>query len=156
ERNSPSPRSSTSARDRRRAHALRGLCAISLLLVGCATASEREFAGHASTSAAGGAGGTTGVGGSGPPTTGSGGDIGPVGVTTGAGGAGVASCSADLQSVLNGDGTVKETCPSDKGCFDGQCIPACEAAGLSKGTIGCDFFDAVPPPYSPVLAGQCY
>lgn len=32
-------------------------------------------------------------------------------------------CSEDLHDVLNGDGSVLETCSLDEGCFSGECIP---------------------------------
>ena len=49
------------------------------------------------------------------------------------------SCSSDLHSVLGSDGNVVETCPSDEGCANGMCVPACQAAAASQGSVGCDF-----------------
>ncbi|MDB5217512.1 MAG: hypothetical protein JWO86_5439 [Myxococcaceae bacterium] len=52
-------------------------------------------------------------------------------------------CSRDLKTVLTGcDGAeqVAETCTADQGCGQGQCVPACTAAELSKGSAGCEFW----------------
>lgn len=68
----------------------------------------------------------------------------------GAGGSG-AGCSADLRDVLAEDGSVVQTCPLDQGCVDGACVPACEAAGASRGTIACDFVVSSPPSYPGAL-----
>jgi hypothetical protein len=54
------------------------------------------------------------------------------------------SCSSDLHSVLGSDGNVVETCPSDEGCANGMCVPACQAAAASQGSVGCDFVMATP------------
>lgn len=54
------------------------------------------------------------------------------------------TCSADLQGIVLSDGTT-QPCPPDQGCFGGACIPACEAAAQSKGSIGCDFYAPDPP-----------
>jgi hypothetical protein len=94
--------------------------------------------------------GTAGAGG-----TGSGLDFGGMGGGTGDG------CSADLQSVVDENGIVVATCPPDQGCFDGTCIPACEAAEKSKGSIGCEFWAADPPflsngPEAASLDGPCF
>lgn len=54
-------------------------------------------------------------------------------------------CSPDLRKVLDGcTGEVVLECPSDQACGDGRCLPACEAASVSQGSIGCDFY-AIPP-----------
>jgi IgGFc binding protein len=53
-------------------------------------------------------------------------------------------CSGDLHQVLGPGGTVIETCPLDEGCAAGKCVPACEAAAASKGTVGCDFMVSTP------------
>lgn len=67
----------------------------------------------------------------------------------GGGGSSVGNaCSADLQSVTDENGTVLMTCPSDQGCFQGQCVPACEAAAKTQGSIGCDYFAPDPPFYA--------
>ena len=53
-------------------------------------------------------------------------------------------CSGDLRNVIDGNGTVVTTCPDDQGCAGGTCVPACQAAGASKGSVGCDY--VVPTP----------
>ncbi|MEJ7729270.1 MAG: IgGFc-binding protein [Polyangiaceae bacterium] len=103
----------------------------------------------------------SGAGGPGPGSgaaSGTGGGIDPSG---GAGGGvpGV-GCSADLQKVVDEDGAILAECPPDQGCFGGQCIPACDAASQSRGSIGCDFY-APDPPFlsngmSSQLDGPCY
>ncbi|NVB41790.1 IgGFc-binding protein [Pseudenhygromyxa sp. WMMC2535] len=60
------------------------------------------------------------------------------------GSAGVA-CTADLQSVVDDQGQIVEQCGPDEGCYEGACIEACEAAALSQGSIGCEYW----APYSP-------
>src|SRR5262245_17835777 len=56
-------------------------------------------------------------------------------VTSGTGEFTGAACSADLQSVVDAMGHVIGQCPSDEGCFEGHCMPACDAAAASKGSI---------------------
>lgn len=56
---------------------------------------------------------------------------------------GRAGCSADLQSVVDENGHAT-ACPSDQGCSDGKCVPACQAAATSHGSVGCDFVVATP------------
>jgi hypothetical protein len=53
-------------------------------------------------------------------------------------------CSGDLHQVTGPGGVVLETCPPDEGCAAGACVPACEAAAASKGTVGCDFLVSTP------------
>src|SRR5437016_349148 len=50
-----------------------------------------------------------------------------------------AHCSADLHDVIDCQGNVVFTCPSDQGCFKGVCEPACDAARDNKSTVGCDY-----------------
>ncbi len=69
------------------------------------------------------------------------------GFATGGNGPGASGCSADLQKTVDAMGNVVEVCPPDQGCSDGQCVPACEAAALSKGSIGCEYFAPTPPFY---------
>ncbi len=54
-------------------------------------------------------------------------------------------CSRDLHKVVD-DCTeaVLEECAPDRGCAAGACVPACESAAASQGSIGCSFY-AVPP-----------
>ena len=59
-------------------------------------------------------------------------------------------CSGDLQSVTDEKGVVQRKCPSDQGCFKGECIPACDAAAQSKGNVGCDFLAATPSFYTTI------
>ncbi len=60
-------------------------------------------------------------------------------------------CSGDLREVIDGNGVVIATCPNDQGCAGGVCIPACQAAGLSKGTVGCDYVVPTPSFYTGIL-----
>jgi hypothetical protein len=53
-------------------------------------------------------------------------------------------CSGDLQSVVDQNGHVVMQCPSDQGCSGGKCVPACQAAADSHGSIGCDYVLATP------------
>lgn len=73
---------------------------------------------------------------------------------------GVLHCSSDLHDVLDEQGNVVETCPSDQACFDGACIPACEAVALLQGTVGCDFWAPTPPFLGngggSALSGPCF
>jgi hypothetical protein len=55
------------------------------------------------------------------------------------------SCTADLRTALDVDGAVVETCPLDQGCFEGQCIPACDASARSRGNVGCEFLVSTRP-----------
>jgi hypothetical protein len=50
-------------------------------------------------------------------------------------------CSADLKSVVDCDGNVVETCPSEQACLGGACVDdPCAAAEASKSSIGCDYW----------------
>ncbi len=67
-------------------------------------------------------------------------------------------CSRDLKRVLqdcDGEERTVATCSSDQGCGDGKCIDACEAAKLSKGSMGCEFW-TVPPDDIEYNVGDCY
>src|SRR5262245_33340043 len=84
-------------------------------------------------------------------------------VTSGTGEFTGPACSADMQSVVDAMGQVIGQCPSDQGCFEGHCVPACEAAAASKGSIGCDFWAPDPAFYQNGLTvdgtqehGPCY
>lgn len=66
-------------------------------------------------------------------------------------------CSSDLKTVLRGcgndkTGEVVETCGAGKGCAGGQCVDACSAAEVSKGSTGCEFYAVTPEDYP----GSCY
>src|SRR6185436_19906554 len=91
----------------------------------------------------GAAAGTT----TGDPASGSGGGTGGFNIGGGSVGGGPSGvgCSSDLQSVVDEKGNVLEKCPPDKGCTNGVCVPACDAAAKSKGSIGCDFWGMDPP-----------
>jgi hypothetical protein len=64
----------------------------------------------------------------------------------GSGGTGsnTTGCSSDLQRVVDGSGNVIEQCPPEQGCAAGKCVPACQAAAMSQGNVGCDFLVATP------------
>ncbi len=66
-------------------------------------------------------------------------------------------CSQDLRAVLaaDGSGNALEFCSPDQGCAAGRCVPACEAAGASQGSIGCSFY-AFPPEGAKLDAGSCF
>jgi hypothetical protein len=66
------------------------------------------------------------------------------------------TCSADLQSIIDASGNTLSSCPADQGCAGGACVPACSAAALSKGSIGCDFYAPDPPFYLNNAAGSYY
>lgn len=54
-------------------------------------------------------------------------------------------CSRDLHAVVDDcSEAVIEECPADRGCAAGACVPACESAAASQGSIGCSFY-AIPP-----------
>jgi hypothetical protein len=65
-------------------------------------------------------------------------------------------CSRDLHSVID-DCTLAplETCSTDRGCAAGACVPACESAAASQGSIGCSFY-TVPPDTDPSSQSSCY
>src|SRR6185312_16063541 len=75
-------------------------------------------------------------------------------------------CSADLHKVLDCDGTVVRTCPSDTGCSPGnQCVPPCDSATANHTSIGCEYYAIDPDgasnvPDAPMptqsVAGSCY
>lgn len=58
------------------------------------------------------------------------------------------SCSSDLHNVLDDNGNIVATCPDDQGCAAGACVPACDAAAASQGSVGCDFVVATPSFYA--------
>jgi IgGFc binding protein len=67
-------------------------------------------------------------------------------------------CSRDLKQVLRGcEGaeTVVETCGEGLGCGDGRCVPACDSAVLSKGSLGCEFA-TLPPDDRLFNIGDCF
>ncbi len=64
-----------------------------------------------------------------------------------------AGCSADLQKVTDEAGNVVQVCPPHQGCAGGMCVPACDAAAISKGSIGCEYFAPTPPFYQNEASG---
>jgi hypothetical protein len=117
-------------------------------LVACSATNENNASGftggdggHSSGHAAGGAGG---------------GHFDPVGGGNQGNGVG---CTADLQGVVDAQGNTSP-CPPDKGCSGGQCVPACDAAAGSRGSIGCEFLAPDPPFYlngsGSTYDGTCY
>lgn len=110
----------------------------------------------------GGTGGSTSStpNGSGGGDAGSGGGL-SVSVGVGGGTGSTRGCSADLQSVTDENGVVVQACPPDQGCFEGMCVPACDAAAQAKGSIGCEYWTPTPPfvqneSASSTLHGTCY
>ncbi len=101
---------------------------------------------------AGGTSGSIGVGGTGAI------------IGTDGGPGGVLACTADLHSITDESGAVVGVCPPDQGCFEGKCIPACDAASGSKGNVACEFIAPAPPfaglgwagPLGAGLAGPCH
>ncbi len=66
-------------------------------------------------------------------------------------------CSRDLRSVVREcDGTVVKQCETGMACGDGQCLEACAASTLSKGSIGCSFWTLPPDPYRNDVEGSCF
>ena len=67
-------------------------------------------------------------------------------------------CSSDLRSVIDCNGNVISTCPSDQGCDNNMCVPACQAAADAKGSLGCDFYAVDPDSGSGLVGadGGCY
>lgn len=134
------------------------LAAVGGVVIGICSAGGCEAGGTASgsTSGAGAEGGGPNTGGTANVGGGLGGNFGAGGgVTTGIG------CTSDLQSVVDENGVVVETCPPDLGCFEGMCVPACEAAANARGAIGCEYWTPSPPFYvnhqSPTsYDGSCY
>ncbi|WP_146645311.1 IgGFc-binding protein [Labilithrix luteola] len=67
-------------------------------------------------------------------------------------------CSRDLKQVLTGcegQEQVIKQCGDNEACGDAACLPACEAAKLSKGSLGCDFWTIPPEDYEWNM-GQCF
>ncbi|WP_433926402.1 IgGFc-binding protein [Sorangium cellulosum] len=123
-------------------HPLVALLPSALLAAGCSATSDLNNGpqGKPSTSSdAGGAGGSPG-----PGSSGIGGpDIGSD--SSGSGGATPSGCSADMRDTVDAEGNVLDACPPELGCYQGRCIPACEAAEKAGGSIGCDYLAPSPP-----------
>ncbi len=55
------------------------------------------------------------------------------------------ACSPDLKSIVSAcDGTLVRACENGLGCANGECIRACDAVDVSKGSYGCSFY-TLPP-----------
>ncbi|HEY1557352.1 MAG TPA: IgGFc-binding protein [Kofleriaceae bacterium] len=91
----------------------------------------------------------------GPGSRGSGGGGGGGDGGNGDGGGSGAACSSDLHNVLDMNGNVIQTCPDDQGCAAGMCVPACDAAAASQGSVGCDFVVSTPSFYTSI-APPCF
>jgi hypothetical protein len=67
-------------------------------------------------------------------------------------------CSSDLRGQVDCEGNSLMTCPPDQGCTgNGTCVPACQAATDSKGSIGCDFYAVNPDIFTgDGAAGGCF
>ncbi len=107
----------------------------SWLMLGCGTSSE----------------GTNNNNNTGDATVGDVGDTGGFALDGDPDTTGKLGCSADLRSVVDATGKAVSTCPPDQGCFGGACVPACTAAGESRGNVGCDFRMATPLAYGTTL-----
>jgi hypothetical protein len=57
-------------------------------------------------------------------------------------------CSDDLKQILDENFMVIGNCEPGTACFEGDCIPMCVAAGLSQGSIGCEYYIPTPPFYA--------
>ncbi len=89
--------------------------------------------------------------------TGGSGTLGDLGVGGGSsGGLTGSGCSADMRDVVDAEGNVLGACPPQLGCYQGQCIPACEAAEKAGGSIGCDYLAPSPPFFQNDLAGSTF
>ncbi|MDB4939346.1 MAG: hypothetical protein JWP87_6318 [Labilithrix sp.] len=66
-------------------------------------------------------------------------------------------CSRDLKKVIKGCAGAEETvvCPPDQGCGIDKCVDACQAAELSKGSVGCSFW-TLPPDDAQLGGGACF
>ena len=71
----------------------------------------------------------------------------PFGKHDGGDGGSATGCSSDLRSVIDENGVIQLTCPPDQGCAAGKCVPACDAAAASKGSVGCDYVIPTPSFY---------
>jgi hypothetical protein len=117
------------------------MAAMTLLVIkalGCEAGNDDKTSSSTSTQSSGQGGGFGGFNGTGG------------GVNQGSG------CTSDLQAIVDENGNVVMQCPADQGCFEGQCIPACEAAAKSKGSIGCEYWAPDPPFLQNEIAGSTF
>jgi len=130
--------------------ALLGLVGLTATAAGaCSATTHTQFTGGNGTGASSGTGNNsssgTGFGGFSITTSGS----------SGTGSMCQTHCSGDLHSVVDCNGNVLSTCPSDQGCGANGCVPACESAKDNKSTIGCDYY-SVDPDIIAEAAGSCF
>lgn len=81
-----------------------------------------------------------------------GGSGGSPGGSSDASGAPSRGCSGDLRKVVGSNGATIMECPIDQGCAGAKCVPACEAAATSHGSLGCDFLLPTLPGLGPCFA----
>ena len=67
-------------------------------------------------------------------------------------------CSSDLRSLVDCEGNVLKTCPSNEGCSGMTCVPACQAAIDNKSSLGCDYYAVDPDTMGGIGggAGACF
>jgi hypothetical protein len=71
-------------------------------------------------------------------------------------------CSDDLRQILDSNFMILATCKPGTACYGGACIDMCNAAGLSLGSIGCEYYVPTPPFYAnqsgggSTLDGACH
>lgn len=65
-------------------------------------------------------------------------------------------CSRDLHAVVDGcdESVVIKSCLPDEGCFQQNCVAACEAAAGNDTSLGCEF-SVPPPPYTVLSEDSC-
>ena len=81
-------------------------------------------------------------------------EAGVIDPTDGGGEANCLTCAADLKTIVTcGDNVPVGTCAGTDGCAGGSCIPSCDAAALSKSTIGCDYYSIPPDAWT---IGSCF
>lgn len=116
---------------------------IGALVVACSAASGGGGSGVGGAPGSGASAGQGALGGGGGGSSASGGSGGSLVIDGGesdSGGQKCLPCSEDYTEVLNCDGSVKETCPSNQLCGLGKCMDPCEAAAANKTTVGCDYY----------------
>jgi len=72
-------------------------------------------------------------------------DLNPVGDTGSGSGT---DCSDDLKQIVDENGNPIADCPPGEACHNGDCMEMCVAAGLSQGSIGCEYYVPTPAFYS--------
>jgi len=121
-----------------------------LVCVACGASGENEDDGGSTGTSSG-----TGTGGGGATTgTNTGGGL-NLGGNNAGGGVSALGCSADLRYVIDGNGNVQQDCWPDQGCSEGMCVAPCDAAGTSRGSVGCDFMVATPH-FTTIIDPPCF